>query len=380
MYVQSSPSSPTNRITSAVVDGGALAQQIPNQANQVKFSFDPAGNITYSPFLFSAPTKQVGGAGTDRLVGGTGGDRLVGDAGDDRLAGGAGADRLLGGAGADTYHVDDAGDRVVEAVGDGSDRVYSSASWSMAAHQEIEHLRAYGVGAISGVTFGGNELDNYLIGDGGNDVLNGRAGNDRLKGNAGADTMSGGAGDDTYYVDNAGDRVIEAVGGGTDRVYSSASWSMAAGQAIEHLRVYGAGATSGVTLGGNDLDNHLIGDIGNDVLIGGAGNDMLVGGGGNDIFRFDTTPGPGNVDRISDFSAGDSIQLDHTVFAGLALGALSASAFVHDTATGTGPQIVYNPITGALFFDSDGAAAGGTTQFASLTGAPGLNASYFKVI
>ena len=37
----------------------------------------------------------------------------------------------------------------------------------MAAHQEIEHLRAYGVGAISGVTFGGNELDNYLIGDNG---------------------------------------------------------------------------------------------------------------------------------------------------------------------------------------------------------------------
>ena len=380
IYVQSSPSSPTNRITSAVVDGGALAQQIPNQANQVKFSFDPAGNITYSPFLFSAPTKQVGGAGTDRLVGGTGGDRLVGDAGADRLAGGAGADRLLGGAGNDTYHVDDAGDRVVEAVGDGSDRVYSSASWSMAAGQEIEYLRAYGVGATSGVTLGGNELDNYLIGGSGNDVLNGRAGNDRLKGNAGADAMSGGAGNDIYYVDNAGDQVIEAVGGGTDRVYSSASWSMAAGQEIEYLRVYGVGATSGVTLGGNELDNHLIGDSGNDVLNGGAGNDMLVGGGGNDIFRFDTTPGPGNVDRISDFSAGDSIQLDHTVFAGLALGQLSASAFALDSATGAGPQVVYNHTTGALFFDSNGAAAGGTTQFASLTGAPSLNASYFKVI
>ena len=57
-----------------MVDGGALAQQIPNQANQVKFSFDPAGNITYSPFLFSAPTTKVGGAGADQLASGSGAD------------------------------------------------------------------------------------------------------------------------------------------------------------------------------------------------------------------------------------------------------------------------------------------------------------------
>ena len=39
---------------------------------------------------------------------------------------------------------------------------------------------------------------------------------------------------------------------------------MAAGQAIEYLRAYGAGATSGVTLGGNDLDNYLVGGSGNE--------------------------------------------------------------------------------------------------------------------
>ena len=87
-----------------------------------------------------------------------------------------------------------------------------------------------------------------------------------------------------------------------------------------------------------------------------------------------------NVDTVADFSAGNSIELDHTVFAGLALGQLSASSFAYDAATGAGPQVVYDHSTGALFFDSNGAAAGGATQFASLTGAPGLDASDFKVI
>lgn len=362
MYVQSSASSPTDHITSAVVDGGALAQQIPNQPNQVKFSFDPSGNITYSPFLFTPPTTQVGTSGDDTLKSGAGADVLMGN---------AGADKMSGGAGDDIYFVDDAGDRVIEAAGGGSDRVFASASWSMASHQEIETLRADGVGAISGVTLGGNEFDNRLIGGSGNDVLKGGGGNDRLEGNAGADTLSGGIGNDTYYVDDAGDRVNESVGNGIDRVLASASWTMAAHQEIEFLRADGAGALSGVALGGNELAN---------CLIGGGGSDMLVGGGGNDSFRFDTALGPDDVDTIADFGTGDSIQLDHTVFAGLSLGQLSASAFAQDIATGAGPQIVYDHLSGALFYDSNGAAAGGATQFASLSGAPALHASDFKVI
>ena len=47
--------------------------------------------------------------------------------------------------------------------------------------------------------------------------------------------MTGGSGNDIYYVDNAGDQVIEAVGGGSDNVYASVDYTLAAGQEVEAL-------------------------------------------------------------------------------------------------------------------------------------------------
>ncbi|WP_296347214.1 hypothetical protein [Reyranella sp.] len=41
-------------VTSAVIDGGAEAQLIPGQANQVKFSFNPGGSITFDPAYFAS--------------------------------------------------------------------------------------------------------------------------------------------------------------------------------------------------------------------------------------------------------------------------------------------------------------------------------------
>jgi len=290
---------------------------------------------------------------------------IVGNDGANQIDGKAGADTMRGGAGNDTYIVDNAGDRVLETeAAHGTDLVKSSVSFTLGNF--VENLTLTGSGAVSG---SGNALANFITGNAAANILDGKAG---------ADTMRGGAGNDTYIVDNAGDRAVEAAAGdGTDTVQSNVSFTL--GGFLENLTLTGAAAINAT---GNSAANALTGNNAANLLNGMAGSDTLVGGGGADDFLFTTALGATNVDVILDLQTGvDDIVLENAVFTGLAVGALAAGAFrTGAAAVDADDRILYDPTTGALYFDADGSGAGAAVQFASLQAGLALGAGEFQVI
>ena len=242
----------------------------------------------------------LGNAGTNFLNGAGGNDAMSGGAGADILIGGSGNDTMSGGAGDDRFYIDQALDRALEAVGGGTDQVYAAASYALEVGSEIEILSTDDGNGTSTINLTGNEFGQSILGNAGTNFLNGAGGNDAMSGGAGADiliggsgndTMSGGAGDDRFYIDQALDRAIEAVGGGTDQVYATVSYALEVGSEIEILSTDDGNGTSTINLTGNEFGQSILGNAGsnflngaggNDAMSGGAGGDILIGGSGND--------------------------------------------------------------------------------------------------
>jgi Ca2+-binding RTX toxin-like protein len=233
-----------------------------------------------------SPYVYTGTSGDDALYSrfaGAVNESFYGYEGNDYIDGGLGADRMYGGAGHDTYVVDNAGDMVIENAGEGFDTVRVSFSYTIPAN--VERLELTGTAAINAT---GSSADDRLYGNVSSNILWGHDGNDILDGREGTDTMVGGIGNDTYYVDNAGDVVVEYANEGTyDWVASTISYTL--GHNIENWALLGTGANNGT---GNELDNRLHGNgyanvlsglDGNDHLYGENGDDQLLGGDGNDI-------------------------------------------------------------------------------------------------
>lgn len=120
------------------------------------------------------------------------------------------------------------------------------------------------------------------------------------------------------------------------------------------------------------------------MLAGGYGSDTLTGGAGADRFVFDTAlQARKNVDTLFDFDhADDTIELSHLIFGQSGkLGAIDADQLaIGPAATLPSHRIVYDSQAGTLAYDADGSLPGAAVVFATLVGAPSLDASDFFVV
>ena len=249
-----------------------------------------------------------GFGGDDRIWGHGGNDLIYGDSGHDELDGGTGADRMEGGTGDDLYVVDSTGDQAIEYAGEGIDVLLTHlATYALGAH--IEDLVALSTADFRAT---GNSLDNYIYGYTGNDIIDGGEGDD---------VMYGERGNDTFFVDDAGDEVIELADQGYDTIFTSLA-SLVLDPHVEALIFDGAGSFVGV---GNGRDNYIEGGAGNDrlegragddLLVGAAGADRMIGGTGNDNYRIDNVG-----DRVVEFSGEGSDRIATSVSYALSGGA-----------------------------------------------------------
>lgn len=136
------------------------------------------------------------------------------------------------------------------------------------------------------------------------------------------------------------------------------------GTAKAETLIAGSGDDKITGLAGNDT---ISGGAGNDTISGGAGNDTLTGNEGSDYFLFDfAANASSNLDTIIDFVSGtDKLQFSKKIYKGLGnmVGNLTNDQFWasagQTTAHSLTDRIIYDTVSGALYYDADGNKVGG---------------------
>jgi Ca2+-binding RTX toxin-like protein len=128
---------------------------------------------------------------------------------------------------------------------------------------------------------------------------------------------------------------------------------------------------------GNDA---IDGGAGDDWIDGGAGNDTLTGGAGADNFVFNALDN--TKDIIKDFDRGvDHLVFDHNVFTMLGVGSFDPAAFAVGTKAWNADQhLIYNSVTGALFYDADGVGGAAQVQIATFANKALIDVGDFLLI
>ena len=208
----------TDTVKVAGLAAYALTANVEKLINTGNGTFDGTGNDLSNDMTGGTGADTFhGGDGYDQLYGGGGDDLLYGGADGDVLSGGTGADYMEGGTGDDVYIVDNSGDSVVEASGEGFDTVYTTLnSYTLGA--DVEDL--YWNNGSGNFTATGNGLDNDIRGGSGADTLSGLGGNDDLDGGTGNDTLLGGDGDDHLYGNAGADDLTGGNGADTFAISS----------------------------------------------------------------------------------------------------------------------------------------------------------------
>ena len=316
----------------------------------------------------------IGNSGNNALNGGLGADTMVGGAGNDVLDGGAGADTAIGGTGDDKFYVNQADDAVIEAAGEGEDRVLTRVSYTLAPGVSVEVLGAVNQISTAPLNLTGNEFRQSIVGNAGNNILNGAGGNDDLSGGGGTDTLIGGTGNDVFRVNDPTDIISENIGEGDDMVrVTGASFTLADGVSVETITTENPAQLTAMNLTGNGFNNaiygtagantlrgrggndRLFGFDGNDTLRGGFGTDQLTGGAGNDLFVIGDAPEStvAAPDRILDFASGDDIHLSE-IDANSNVGGNQAFTFIGASAfTNTAGELRYQQDGGNTFVYGD---------------------------
>jgi VCBS repeat-containing protein len=179
-------------------------------------------------------------------------DTLYGTDRDDTLDGAGGSDWMVGGDGDDTYLVDeevechDEGDRVVEALNQGYDTVKAWVDYTLPQHVEALFLQNSsdardGTGNALDNWIVGNDRNNELNGQGGNDLVTAGSGNDELYGGDGHDVLQGQAGNDDLYGGSGNDALLG--GSGNDEMESGLGAGFMAGGTGNDKLVTGTQAT-----------------------------------------------------------------------------------------------------------------------------------------